>query len=606
VLPGTNNTGICLASIHDAVSSAVSYFTTLTGCNNYVLTIGSGSSTAPLSVDLTLDTSLAGTAAWKPDREVMTTYEKKSGTGANGCVPSGGLPQQGCLTIQGANGSTSYVSQGGANSSSGYTTLITDPTFAYVKGEFSSHLLFQNMTLIQPIQTAFEGTPATTNGTVSAGGTVVLYYSSNGTTTSTHGTFATLTLDVVQGPNTPIEDPNAFVAIASGGAGYPANSSAVTLTLQNVGLPNSSCTGNTVLVVSTNVSGVVAPTTAVPTGIQNVLSPGACSTYPTSPAPITSTWAGGTATQNATFYVAYLPTPMAAWIDDYNAVLDNSQNVFSAYIEAYTNTSQPAVVQVAESHPGTLVLPFTGWGEPRFGTLEMPLPPSQDSTLPNRWTLTFSSPTSVDPMPTYLVDPANVSCVHYDSGQAFEFLDTSNVGGTLYNGASDIIVNNITMMGTARSIFRGTTGVQVLNTTVARGANLANGNAPCYGSQAGGPQIGFQTQGPITYGNTVNNFVSTGALDDALAVFNDVGGTQSYPQSTINASSFMDAGYRSINLYNDPSITCIPNTSGGAVPSGCPTPTTYLSPATVTYTSVVDCNSNAVQCPVTYTSKTYP
>ena len=83
------------------------------------------------------------------------------------------------------------------NASSGYTTLIADPTFPFVKSEVGSDLLFQNMTLKQPVQTAAEGTPATTNGTISAAGTIVLH-GSNGTTTTT-GTFATLTLDIIQG-----------------------------------------------------------------------------------------------------------------------------------------------------------------------------------------------------------------------------------------------------------------------------------------------------------------------------------------------------------------------------------------------------------------------
>ena len=117
-LPGTNTSGICLASIHAAVQAAVGYFTTSTGCNNYLLTIGNATASSPVMVDLTHDTSLAAVsnpAAWKPDREVITVYHKMSGIGPNGCMPANSLPQQDCLTIQGASGSTKYVSKAGAN-----------------------------------------------------------------------------------------------------------------------------------------------------------------------------------------------------------------------------------------------------------------------------------------------------------------------------------------------------------------------------------------------------------------------------------------------------------------------------------------------------------
>jgi hypothetical protein len=253
------------------------------------------------------------------------------------------------------------------------------------------------------------------------------------------------------------------------------------------------------------------------------------------------------------------------------------------YLRAYTNYTSPSTPSLVLSTSGTKTnAGFNGqnaWGFPQdphthtfmadsSGNVILE-PPQQVVGYPNRWTLVMSD--STRPVPTAYSDSTgagqNLVCMKADQGDFFYIIDLNASAPT----GTDIILNNITMLGTARSKFRGVTarsstgtfslGVQVYNLTIARNPAVTTqtGATPCFSTQSGGMQIGDSNDGSIT-GNVVFGLTADATGDDTVAFFNDNSTSGTVTQSSVLESEISNSLARDVVLTNSPYVYVDSNT----------------------------------------------
>jgi hypothetical protein len=504
--------GVCIASIRQAVKCAGEFFENHDlQSNNYTITIGSGTQGAPFSVDLTHDISFGKSGDWQPDVPAIAVR----GLNSNGSGCSG--HRQGCLVIQGA-------------SSSAYTTLTLATPQHEIEVDDSSHVLFQGLTLRKAPE-------AMSQGNFASAGSVVM---SDGTTTET---FATLTVDITpQDKPVPIQDILNFATIADAGSGYPA-SSKFNLTLAATG---GNCDTPAVLTVESDANGAIRQ-------IDQLATQAVCTVYPYSTTVFSGTDSNGNG--SASFYVAYLASPLSEWINAYNFYLANRPQgeAFALYMKAYANTydagsGQYVPVSVPSNQwdsQGQVIRNFAQWGAVHLAKSYIPVPPQYMTGKggQNLWMMTFSNPITQPAVPPYFSTPGNIVCMHTDYGNAVE---TNNP-----HSQSDLIFKDIVWVTAGRSEFENTDNTQIIDSAIQRDASTyKNGQLPCYGSGAGGPQFS-QPVGHTTYGNRVMHFTAVATADDSLAFYNDIGGANGKAQSYVKLSTFVSPQGHPIRLYND-------------------------------------------------------
>lgn len=286
--------------------------------------------------------------------------------------------------------------------------------------------------------------------------------------------------------------------------------------------------------------------------INSIVAPAICQEYPNTSNPVTVTAGGGT----ATLWVAYFPTPMSEWIRSVNNAnsYPTGAGQLTNYIKAYTKESAPvALASVTDDIPN-----LADWGSPYWNKVFNKVPPTQDPSNPNRWTIVLTHYTTDLAFPPYFATTDNFVCMHTDSGTAWQVSDVLNQAP----GGTDVVFDDVVWVNAARGVFHGVTGAQILNGSIARDTTtFSGGQLPCYSSNSGGPQFS-QPNETVTYGNTIYNFTATATSDDSLAIFNDVGGKANpsggvYPITTVSSSTITSADGHPIRLYNNSTITNI-------------------------------------------------
>jgi hypothetical protein len=563
---GSNTTfgthGVCLASIYNGLYCAQQFFYT-SPSNNYTVTLGMGST--PLNADLSKDVSqvcvtspskcAAGTV-WEPNGPAINIANMTNVSSPNtrNCMTS---PQSGCLIIQ-----------GGGNSPGDLTLSLATPYQEIeigtgTTGLSTSHVLLQNLTFRKPQEAAVQGT-----------------FITSGTTTQTLNsqteTFTTLTLAIMQ-PRvpTPIQDPLNFVAVDNVGTGYPPNQS-ITVTLATTG---GSCTSPPTITLKTDANGsILIPTQGNMDQIQ-IATPAVCSSYPYGTTVFGSTYNGQSGlNSSATFYVAYVPSPMSIWINSYNQYLfqgnlppPGNGMQMSNYMRAFQNVHSgnqfvPTSIESSITMNGVVVQNFQDWGSLDFGGTYLPYPPQYSlyQGVTPVWTMTFDQPNAT--LPGYFSQAGAIVCMRTDYGSA-----AAINGSTTGVQSTDITFQSIDWIGEGRSTFQNSNGVSILDSAIQRDTTTyPGGQLPCYGSGSGGLQINpKQLTGnttAITYGNTIQNFSAYGTADDSIAIYNDVGGSSFYTtpplaQSNINLSTIVSPDGHPIRLANDYTVTKIPDNS---------------------------------------------
>ena len=269
----------------------------------------------------------------------------------------------------------------------------------------------------------------------------------------------------------------------------------------------------------------------------------------------------------------------------------NTQVNNAIYLRAYTNYTSPSTPSLVLGTSGTVTNPGyngqAGWGfpqDPISGTFMADSsgniilePPQQVAGYPNRWTLVMSN--SVRPVPTaYSASTGagqNLVCMKADQGDYFYIIDLNNSAPA----GTDIILNNITMLGTARSKFRGVTartgtgtfslGVQIYNLTIARNPAVTTqtGATPCLSTQSGGMQVGDSSDGSIT-GNVVYGLTADGTGDDTVAFFNDNSTSGAATQSSVLESEISNSLAREVLLTNSKYVYVDSNTQSYITTNG--------------------------------------
>jgi hypothetical protein len=269
------------------------------------------------------------------------------------------------------------------------------------------------------------------------------------------------------------------------------------------------------------------------------------------------------------------------------------------YMRAYTNEATPQLIPSVSKKDLNAQFPF---GFPSVGHKRIAVvPPFQPdpTNYPNRWEITVSVPHALPSAYSGTTNGvANLVCMKVDHADAFWF------GGA--GGGTDIIMSGMNWIGASRGEFRrisasaesGTPGAQVYNSSISRAAPI-NGQVPCLASQSGGMQFGQPGDPPI-YGNIVYGLQAEATGDDAIAMFNDVGGQPdgnggTYPQTVIRNSALGNAFARDIYLYNDKHFSHFPGNSP-----------VLVDDATQNYINAYgNCDPIVVgdgNCPVTYQS----
>jgi hypothetical protein len=549
--------GLCLASIYNALYCASSFFGT-NPTNNYTIIMGLGST--PLSVDLSRDISQICVAhpdkctkqppPWEPDNAAFPISGVQGiPLGGDGCLTA---TKSGCLTIEGSDPSPAGL----------VLTLATSEQEVAI-GSFGtpspSHILFKNMTFRKAQEATAQGV-----------------FVSSATTTQTLNsvteTFTTMSLAITQPSTpTPVQDLTNFAAIDyPGTAGmneYPAGQTSLNVTLATTG---GTCPTAPVLSVTTNASGQIS-------GVNSIVTPAACSVWPYATTVFPATYNGS---GNATFYVAYLPSPMSIWINGYNNYLANG-NIpppgtgveMSNYMRAFQNVQSgsryiPTSIPSSDTINNAVIQNFQDWGSLDFNGSYLPTPPqfSYYSGTTPVWTMTFDNPTTNMPpaVPPYFSQAGAIVCMHTDDGAA------AAVNGAVTGAQStDITFDSVDWIGDGRSTFQNSNTVSILNSAIVRDPSIyPNGQLPCYGSGSGGPQFNPAQNGmggnanAITYGNLVQNFSATGTADDSIAFYNDVGGytdSATQPRSNVESSTIVSPDGHPIRLSNQESVTGIPD-----------------------------------------------
>jgi hypothetical protein len=488
--------------------------------------------------------------------------------------------QSGCLIVQGSGTLPSNTTLTLATSNT--NSMGLGVTAHGIEIDAASDVIFQYLTLR-------EAQEDSNQGSLSATGTVT---ETSGSITQT---YATLTLDIMQPATpTPIQDLMNFAAIASGGSRYQASATSLDITLATTG---GTCTQNAVLTVTTDSSGVVNQILAIKV-------PAICSTYPYA----TTLFAGTHGTNSsAMFYVAYLPSPMSQWINDYNFYLGSGGTKgagFSAYMRAYSNQLNgtqytPVSVPSGQNDPsGNPIRNFASWGSVPINGTHIFIPPVYVTSMyKHLWQLTLGNPIvagSANPIPPYFSAIGNIVCMHTD------------YGGALAAGATgtDLNFNSMVWINDARLAFDGVDTISIMDSSIIRDTTTYPSNQlPCYGSGAGGPQIG-QLGDPVTFGNVISNFTANATADDSVAVYNDIGGTGGKAQSNITNSTFFSPDGHPIRLANNAATTGIPdnmydNLDSGTCPLG-PIVGTTGSPVCVDSATQNQISSSIANCDTDY------
>jgi len=204
------------------------------------------------------------------------------------------------------------------------------------------------------------------------------------------------------------------------------------------------------------------------------------------------------------------PTPL----DLFNATRANPQG---RYLRAYTdNAANPTLVQDVAAGTSALLVDNRQipWGYVG-GTYKAPVP---DPSGPNNWRIYIN----------YTVkDMAGMGA--YAPGRNMICIKAKSLwGGYVFLNSQYVTFDHIIWTEFSRGVFRaGSANNTVMNAAILRGPAIG-GQTPCLSTSDGGPQFG--QPGEPTYGNTVLNFSAQATGDDAVAFFDDKGGTGFTPQ----------------------------------------------------------------------------
>jgi hypothetical protein len=296
---------------------------------------------------------------------------------------------------------------------------------------------------------------------------------------------------------------------------------------------------------------------------------------------------------------------MAQWISSNNVQTGNGQ--LTNYVRAYTKVPSPVAVPSSIAGSSGYIPSGTEWGAGRVGPdTYVPIPPTLDASVTNRWTLTLSQPQFIMP-PPYFLTTANFVCEHTDSVASYHIKDRLPNAFTGVNNGTDIVFSDMTWINAGRGVIEGAPNAQIINSRIVRDTTTyAGGQLPCFSSESGGPQ--FSQANDInapTYGNQLTNFTAVATADDSAAFYNDVSGTSKCtpapcPQSNVTTSSFTNADEHALRLYNDASVTSIADIGTPTLldTGSCPTlpPPLNGSPVCVDSTTTTIISSSAANC----------
>jgi hypothetical protein len=204
------------------------------------------------------------------------------------------------------------------------------------------------------------------------------------------------------------------------------------------------------------------------------------------------------------------PTPL----DLFNATRANPQG---RYLRAYTdNAANPTLVQDVAAGTNALLVDNRQipWGYVK-GAYTAPV---LDPSGPNNWRIYIN----------YTVDGLAKMGAFAPGRNLICIKAKSLWGGYVFLNSQYIIFDHIIWTDFSRGVFRaGSANNTVMNAAILRGPAIG-GQTPCLSTSDGGPQFG--QPGEPTYGNTVLNFSAQATGDDAVAFFDDEGGTGFTPQ----------------------------------------------------------------------------
>jgi hypothetical protein len=214
------------------------------------------------------------------------------------------------------------------------------------------------------------------------------------------------------------------------------------------------------------------------------------------------------------------PTPL----DLFNATRGNPQG---RYLRAYTDDAvNPTLVQDVAAGTSALLVDNrqVPWGYVG-GTYKAPVP---DPSGPNNWRIYINyTVQGMAGMGAY-APGKNIICI-----KAKSFW-----GGYMFLNSQYVTFDHIIWTEFSRGVFRaGSANNAVTNSAIVRGPAIG-GQTPCLSTSDGGPQFG--QPGEPTYGNTVSNFRAQATGDDAIAFFDDEGGTGPTPQAAQSVIENLD------------------------------------------------------------------
>lgn len=157
--------------------------------------------------------------------------------------------------------------------------------------------------------------------------------------------------------------------------------------------------------------------------------------------------------------------------------------------------------------------------------------PRQIPGYPSRWQIELDLGFASAPY-----RPGDLIAIKAKKGaQAFAFL-----------GGSDVMFKDILWTRTTRGIFRGGMDkVSIIDSSIRRDPPV-NGQVPCLASAAGGPQIGFPADGPIS-GILVDHFYADAPGDNGLGFFN-------VTQGVVKNTTIIDAFTPPVLLFKSPNV----------------------------------------------------
>jgi len=174
--------------------------------------------------------------------------------------------------------------------------------------------------------------------------------------------------------------------------------------------------------------------------------------------------------------------------------------------------------------------------------------------------------------PTKVPGVSPLVCIKNETTSAdFFLLYNDQIVATPPKSGTDIVMQNLTWKGMARSALKNTSYISVLNSAIVReppvlvSAQPSTYQYPCLSTESGGVQINGQSssqtmQNATTYGNTISGYNAVATGDDSLAVFGDAGGSPLpdnsgvFPISSVSNSTFSDSFARAVVIYPTPSF----------------------------------------------------